>query len=131
MEKVKINFVHISENAFFSKDNKLNIIGIFDKVFAINFPAVHPVFAIAVNISGERGTHKIIIEIISPEDKAIVKIEKDVEISQENGMSNFVANLIGIQFPVEGAYKIKVAVDNLTTNESSHIILEKSNDGKF
>ena len=127
MENVKLNFVHISENAFFSQEGKLNVIGIFDKIFSDSFPALHPIFAISVGIIGKKGLHKILIEIVAPQKtQEIIKIEKtDIEIKEDGSGANFVANLIGIPFPDPGIYTLKVTLDDSVVDEGNRLILEK------
>jgi len=123
-----MNFLHVSENAFFSKDNKLNVIQIFEKINSKSFPALHPDFAISLNFNGGKGFHKVLVEIISDEDNnKIAEIKKDVEITKEKGMANFIAKVIGLIFPEEGKYKIKVSIDNDFVNDSNYITLTKEN----
>lgn len=129
MGNIKLKFVHVSENAFFSKDNKLSIIGIFDKIFSNNFPALHPAFAISIGMTGKKGIYKIAIEIISPPQKqSIVVVEKDIEIKQDNGSANFVANIVNLQLPNEGKYIIKIKLDDEIIDENNYIIVEKVNE---
>ena len=38
MNKFKLNFLHLCDSAFLSKENKLNVIGIFDSVYVDTVP---------------------------------------------------------------------------------------------
>ena len=129
MENIELKFVHISENAFFSQEGKLNIIGIFDKIFSVNYPAMQPMFAISMGIVGKKGIHKLAIEIMSPQDQSIATIEGNIEIKEDNGGANFVANLVGLPFPYEGKYTIKIKLGDDFVDENNHLILEKVSNG--
>lgn len=123
----KLNFIHVSENAFFSQEGKLSIIGIFDKIFSDNFPALHPAFAISLGMIGESGFHKIQIDVVSPQGQSIIpKIEKTIEIAQGGGGANFVANLVGLVFTESGKYVIKIAIDDKPADKNGYLTLEKS-----
>ncbi len=125
---VKLKFVHVSENAFFSQEGKLNVIGVFDRISSVNFPALQPAFSISIGLSGEKGMHKISMALISPtEKKPIVTIGGDLEIKDDNGGAHFVANLVGLPFPEPGKYVIKVEIDGNFVDESNSINVEKIN----
>lgn len=124
MGKLKLNFVHVCENAFLSKDNKLNIIGIFNKILSFGFPAIHPKLFIVTNISGELSEFKEAIEIVSPNNKVIVNAENQIKID-ENKSANFIAQFVGIPFENEGIYKIRILVDGIIINEDNFIILRR------
>lgn len=125
MENVKLNFLHVCENAFVSQSGNLNIIEIFDQINANNFPAAHPKLAIVSSFSGEIGKYKETIEIVSPEGSIIAKVEKDeIEIVQSGGVANFIANFIGLIFSSEGKYKIRVTVNDQILSEDKFILLK-------
>ena len=112
MENIKINFLHICENAFFAEDKKLNIIGIFDSIYAKGFPAIHSRFSIALNVTGKIYDKKIIIEIMSPEGILITSWPlKNVKLGNEP-KTNLVLNFIGVRFPKPGNYKIILKIDD-------------------
>ncbi|MEK7082539.1 MAG: hypothetical protein AAB972_00065 [Patescibacteria group bacterium] len=112
MENIKINFLHICENAFFAEDKKLNIIGIFDHINAKGFPAMHSRFSIALSVTGIIHDKKIIIEIMSPDGIPIISLTlKNVKLGNEP-KTNLVLNFIGVKFPQSGNYKIIFKVDD-------------------
>jgi len=127
MANIELKFVHISESAFFSQEGKLNVIGVFDKIFSDSFPALQPTFSISMGIVGAKGIHKISIEIVSPQNKSIAIINGNIEIKQDGGGANFVANLVGLPFPDEGKYTIKITIDNDFIDASNYLFLEKIN----
>ena len=127
MGSIKLNFFHVSDNAFFSKEKKLSVIQIFENIEAKSFPAMHPELAISFNFNGEKRNHKVKIEIISPErNDVIAKVEQEIEITHENGMANIVAKIIGLIFPVEGQYKFIITIDDDFVDDSNYITLLKT-----
>jgi hypothetical protein len=124
---MKLDFLHLSENASFSIDNKLSVIGIFDKMFAPGFPALNPTFAISLGISGEKGVHSLVLKIIHAETKKeIAKVSKnDIEIKEGGGNARIVVTLVNIGFPDQGKYLIQVDVDGKVIDSENYLILEK------
>lgn len=125
MEDVKLNFLHICENAFVSQDKKLSVINIFNQIRASNFPAAHPKFSIVTNISGIEGEYSEVVEIIAPNGEIVARAENNKMIIQKDGAANFIANFIGVVFPVDGKYKIVVKVNNILVDEENFILLSK------
>lgn len=112
MENIKINFLHICENAFFAEDKKLNIIGIFDRIYAKGFPAMHSRFSIALSVTGRIYDKKIIIEMMSPDGVPLFSSTlKNIELRNER-KTNLVLNFFAVTFLKSGNYKIIFKVDD-------------------
>ncbi len=120
----KTNFVHVSENAFFSQEGKLSVIGIFDKIITTRLPVVQPGFAISLNVTSEVGTHKVKVEIVSPDNKLVVSVGGMVEVKNTEGGANFIANLVGVPFVIAGKYVVKVFLDDEIIDEGTSIVIE-------
>ena len=125
MENIKLNFVHVCENAFLSNDGKLNIIGIFNKIITPEFPFVHPKFFIVTSISGAPAKYMENIEIISNDNDKILNIQKEISINKEGESANFIAQFIGVPFAEEGTYEIKVSINGDVVKKGDFIILRK------
>lgn len=125
MNNIKLKNLQICEQVIVAVDGKVSIINIFSDINTKGFPAIHPRFCILVSIKGQIGRYKESIEIVSSDDKTIVKVEGDAEIKGEGG-NNFIGNFINIPFNIEGKYWIKVIVDDvLLTSKDEHFILVK------
>ena len=112
MAKNKLDFIHVCESAFLSKEtNNLNIIGIFNNIMSLGTPAVHPKMAIAFGMTVEAGGHKVAIKILSPSKTVIAELKNDF--IQEEGATNFqsILNFVNFVFPEYGVYKIDVFLD--------------------
>src|SRR3989339_600734 len=103
-------FAHVCESAFVSEGSKsLNIIGIFDKIGAQRFPAVHPKFSVVTAIQGAVGTYEQIITITNQETgQEVSRVVGQSVISVLNGRAVFMANFIMVTFPVPGKYSANI-----------------------
>ncbi|EKE15742.1 MAG: hypothetical protein ACD_11C00108G0036 [uncultured bacterium] len=123
MADVKLNFLHVCENAFVSQDGKLSIIGIFNQIKASNFPAAHPKLSIVSSISGVADDYLEVIEIVSPKAEVIARIENNVKIQKEGGAANLIASFVNLIFLIGGKYTIRIKVNNELLSEDNFILL--------
>jgi hypothetical protein len=99
--------------------NKMNIVGTFDRIFARQIPAVHPLCALAVLMRFEQieqGTKNIRVSIIDSDGRPVVPIleaQLNVQISpKESDASVPLAVVIQqISLPRFGEYSVDLAVD--------------------
>ncbi len=127
---IRLNFLHICENAFYSDDKKLNIIGIFDRITTSGFPATHPRFSIALGISN-LGPHIGEIKIKNPDSSDLFKAPLSREtIKNVAEHTNLVINIIAPVFRVPGKYKVLVEFDGaiLDSNRDDFIDIAPKED---
>jgi hypothetical protein len=99
--------------------NKMNIVGTFNRIFARQIPAVHPLCALAVLMRFEQieqGTKNIRVSIIDSDGRPVVPIleaQLNVQISpKESDTSVPLAVVIQqISLPRFGEYSVDLAVD--------------------
>ena len=99
--------------------NKMNIVGTFNRIFARQIPAVHPLCALAVLMRFEQieqGTKNIRVSIIDLDGRPVVPIleaQLNVQISpKESDASVPLAVVIQqISLPRFGEYSVDLAVD--------------------
>lgn len=124
MADVKLNFVHVCDKAFLSQDGKLNLIGIFNKINANNFPAIHSELFVIVSIKNGQGLYDGRIAIEAPSEGIIADAKGQINIGVEGGTGNIITNFRNIVFPSAGKYKIKVFIkDELL--EEDYLFLTK------
>jgi len=113
-ENIKLNFAHICENAFITEGSKnLNIIGIFENINAIKFPAVHPKFSVVTVIQGNMGKYEQILTITNEKTKEeISRIAGQSNISVLNGKTIFIGTFVMTKFPLQGKYLVNIFIDN-------------------
>jgi hypothetical protein len=104
------------------QQGKLNVLGVFDNIWAKKVPAMHPFCAIVARIRFDKdkdkeGNHPIRIRIIDEDGKPIdPKLEGNVNVSIGDDVdsisTNIILNIQGLKFEKYGQYRIDLAVDN-------------------
>ena len=98
---------------------KLNVLGAFDTIFSRKVPIVHPACAVAARIRFdyiEQGAHKIKINVINQDGKAVIPgLDGNLSVAGagEGGSTavNLVLNIHGLKLESYGEYRIDLAVD--------------------
>jgi len=113
---VKLNFAHICDMAFLSREGKVNIIGIFKIIYSSKFPSTHPKFSVVTSLTVENeriGEHKEYIKIIRKKDNKEIgpNLEASLKVISEKQELNFIGDIIGIRFEEPGDYIIKIFFD--------------------
>lgn len=109
-KKLELKSFHICDKAFFSEDKKLNVIGVFDQIFADTFPITHPFMSLATLFEGPSDqSFEIEYSILGPDKKVILPEKKvNVELSH-SGKSNFVLNIPMLTFQKAGNYSFQTS----------------------
>ena len=111
--KPKLNFLIVCETAFPSQEGNLNIIGIFENVFAPNFPAIHPKMTIVFNVSGNIGEYAFDLSIKGPDKKEIIpSVRGGFNIAGQNTKFGFIGNLVNLKFTTEGTYSVDLSIND-------------------
>lgn len=111
-DDVKVDFLHVCENALISQDGKLSVINIFNQIRTDGFPIVYPKFSIVSSIRGKIGKYTEEIQIKSQAGVLIASVKNEqVEIKDDDGSANFMANIVGFVFPNPDAYSISILIN--------------------
>ena len=118
---MELQILLIADYANTTGDGKLNVMGIFQNIFAASFPVAHPeMYLIAQFTAGpaEHGRKRKIEIALLDEDAAeeLVSFSADLEIPQGAGGQRvnvpFLLRLVNTHFPRPGTYEFTVLVDN-------------------
>lgn len=98
---------------------KLNILGAFDSIVANSIPVVHPQCAVALRIRfsrAEEGEHKLAVNLINEDGKAIVPaLDATINVAfrgeEASVATNMIMNLQHLKLEKAGEYSIDVAID--------------------
>jgi len=98
---------------------KLNILGVFDSIWARELPVTHPQCAIALRIrfdSIERGEHRVAVTFVDLDGKNIITpangvIKVDFPDGQRSGSANLILNIQMLKLEKYGEYSIDLAID--------------------
>ena len=98
---------------------RLNILGVFDTIFAPKLPARHPFCSVALRMRfqmTERGQHRLTLHIVDDDGNLVIPAIEgafSVEIPGHSQMAsaNLVLNLGQLEFKNYGEYAINLAID--------------------
>ncbi len=102
------------------QQGKLNVLGVFDNIFAKEVPVRHPLCSIVSRMrfeKSEEGEHFVKMFIIDadgnpigpkPEGKINVRVADNVD----SAVVNLILNLQGIEFKQYGCYQIDLVIDS-------------------
>jgi hypothetical protein len=118
----EIEYMHVCDYAFAAEGGKPCIIGIFDVIHAANFPATHPIMAVAIRLRGQ--AHEIVpikIELGRPNGDVLATVQGDITIGAD-GSAFMQMNMANTQFPEPGRYMIKISSGGRTlASHSLHL----------
>ena len=98
---------------------RLNILGVFDTIFAPHLPARHPFCSVALRMRfqmSERGQHRLTLHIVDDDGNLVVPPVEGafgVEMpgNSQIASANLVLNLGQLQFNNYGEYAVNLAID--------------------
>lgn len=114
-----VQLVVLADQANVAAGDKLNIMGIFDTIFAPTFPAVHPymVLAIRFRVGYDDGgkSHKIVVSMRDQDNKEYLRATSEANVPKIGpGIvkhANQILNFAGMTFGKAGKYAFHVNVD--------------------
>ena len=115
-----IDLALIADAATVDAGGKLNILGVFDRITAAEFPAQHGRLCLVLRFSAsvsEAGPHPVLITLKGPAGKEVFRLDGEMNLSPGPGSAGEgihvpqVLNLDGVVFQHPGQYSFDVAVD--------------------
>lgn len=115
-----IDLALLADAATLDASGKLNLLGVFDRIQAVSFPARHDRIAMVLRFQGglsEAGQHQLDIRLITPDQEEMLSIGGELTFAPgpaETGGTIRVPHLInlnGIVFPEPGRYVFDVILD--------------------
>lgn len=104
----KLNFAHICDMAFLSQDKKLNIIGVFERIFAQKFPLRYPKMSVVMNLSIEKGTHELLLLLQKKGgEKPVLQMKGEVKAAGSENI-NLIFDLANISFEDQREYAAEI-----------------------
>jgi uncharacterized protein DUF6941 len=117
---MEIDLALLADAATVDGSGKLNILGVFDRITAGQFPVQHGRIALVLRFQagvGDVGKHKLGIRLVGPSGKEIVGLNGEIQFgagkqAAEGGVRvPQILNLDGIVFESAGLYNFDVNVD--------------------
>jgi len=99
---------------------RLNVLGIFDTIFASNLPTAHPYCSVALRLrlrKTEEGKHTFTVHIVDNDGKLVVpplngEFGIQLAANSRQGAINLVLNLQGLTFTRFGEHAVNLAIDS-------------------
>lgn len=106
----KCEWALLCDYAFLDVGRKMCVIGIFDRIYALNVPATHHQAALAMKLVGEpKEKVKLKIEIVRPTGGVLARVEGSGELS-ETGTAEIQFNVGNLLLPDWGIYAFNVYI---------------------
>jgi hypothetical protein len=120
----------LADEANVSQEGKLNLMGIFDRIAAAEFPVVHPKMVFAFRVEAEFGDAGRVFPVrVSLEDDAgatLFEAAGDMMAPHvavgEFSTANQLFALVGVQFPRAGLYRFVVRVGDAEPHETPLLV---------
>lgn len=133
---MRIPVAFLADEANISQEGKLNVMGIFDRIAAAEFPVLHPRMVFAFRVQADYGDagRNFPVQVRLVDEDGQVMFEANGEIAAppvEPGAfstANQVFTLVGVQFPRPGLYKFVVTVGGLEEHETPFIVSSTASD---
>jgi len=117
---MELDFGLLADAATVDASGKLNVLGVFDRIQARDFPARHGRLSLVLRFSagvGELGTHQVEIRLRGPSDRELLRLDGRLDLgggsreTREGIKVPHVLNLDGITFPEAGTYFFDILAD--------------------
>ena len=117
---VQIALALLADSANVSREGKLNILGIFDRISAQSLPAAHPQMQLVITLEADRGDadkeHKLAIELIDADGAKLLSMAGDLKFVSpppgEQVRMNHIIQLNNLRFDHFGSYEFKILINN-------------------
>lgn len=129
----------LADEANVSQEGKLNLMGIFDRIAAAEFPVVHPkmVFAFRVEAEYADGGRSFPVRVSMEDEDGTALFDAAGEMTApvvppgEFSTSNQVFALVGVQFPRPGTYRFVVRVGDVARLEAPFLVQHAARDQSY
>ena len=110
----------LADGANVSQEGKLNILGVFDIIYARDFPIVHPSMQLVIRFNAsaaERGTRRrATVKLLDADGNELLSLAGDVSVPERAGIEDIgVVSIIGlnnVKFDRSGDYSFRILLDD-------------------
>lgn len=126
----------LADEANVSQEGKLNLMGIFDRIAAAEFPVIHPKMVFAFRVEADSGDsgRAFPVRVAMQDEDGTVLFEAEGELMAppvppgEFTTANQVFALVGVHFPRPGTYRFVVRVGDSARHEAAFLVQHSARD---
>ncbi len=116
---MELTLLLVADYASATMDGKLYMMGVFNRIHAVSFPATHPDMYLVVQLSAspfEYGRNfKLDIKLVDDDMQPVIALTTDAIVPHsESGDSvtlNHILKLVNVVFPKPGTYEFAIQID--------------------
>jgi hypothetical protein len=116
---VRVTFALLADGANVSREGKLNILGVFDTLFARSFPTTHAQMQLVVRFEAEAGeaggTRNVEVQFVSEDNRVLFRLPGAMTVQQrslgETVRMEHILTLNSLQLEAPGKYRFDIVVD--------------------
>src|SRR5262249_32995488 len=116
---MELTLLLVADYAAATMDGKLYMMGVFNRIYAVSFPATHPDMYLVIQLSAspfEYGrSFKLNISLVDDDMQPIITLTTDATVPHgERGESvtlNHILKMVNVVFPKAGTYEFAIQVD--------------------
>lgn len=125
--KPSLNFTLICDDVRQEVGGKVSLMGIFENIYASQFPAVHPRLAIVNEWSDGSGEFEVLLRILSPDRKSVLReAHTMLRLTDARYRHRDISIHLNIEFKEQGTYWIENYLDGMLVNSAPlQVILVK------
>ncbi|HAG11183.1 MAG TPA: hypothetical protein DCK76_07360 [Desulfotomaculum sp.] len=113
---MELKYACVCDYAIMDKMDKLSILGMFDGITSLQFPATHSrMFFVALLQAhpSEIGNHPVRITLVNADGEQVIDpFEQEITATRDILNCNLLIEMVGITFPTEGTYSFDIILDN-------------------
>jgi hypothetical protein len=112
---VILRYALLADFANVTNDGKVNILGVADRIFSQQYPAVHRLMFLVMSLESEHDddeqTRSIDIQLIDPDAQLVSRIQGQIEFGAGKQIVNQIHVFQDVLFNAPGAYQFNIFFD--------------------
>jgi hypothetical protein len=116
---VRVALALLADGANVSREGKLNLLGVFDTLFARSFPITHPQLQLVIRFEAEvaelAGGRTLEVQLVAPDDRVVFRVPGTMTVQPgvvgEAIRLEHILTLNNLQLEAPGRYRFQIVVD--------------------
>ena len=113
---MQLRYALIADFANVTQDGKLNVVGVMDRIFSPQFPAVHRVMFLVMSMESdhedEQQSRAIDVQLIDPDAQVLSRLQGQIEFGSGKQILNQIHVFQDILFQGPGSYQFNIFFDD-------------------